>query len=408
MTKNINLNDRDYAESLARILEPLIRSGIGCRLEIFPARFDRDNAELGSNGSGRYTSSAENASCENDTESPNRNGDFTTVAISFNPYGNSAEQSRAVKPSEEEEAAARLERRRAASRRSSARYRAKQKLLQGVNATEGKVITVTGDNGCDESNECYCKTNVSPSDVYSNYCDITNQTSNNNCHVITNNAHDIKRDSYNGNYNGNRHAHSVIRDDLNPRSDKINDILRDKNDKNHDKHNEYSNPSCHISPSQTQDGGKERKKEKARTEEKEKVAQKEKEEKKPKEKNLRKERAIPPPTQEQVQEYCLEHGLYAVNTQRFFNHYESTGWHSGGTLLYDWTAKLREWDERDKAYSAGNQTSSPFGASPAAIYSSASPSGYGGSASRENGGITQSSFDGDEFLALAIKRSMEG
>lgn len=56
---------------------------------------------------------------------------------------------------------------------------------------------------------------------------------------------------------------------------------------------------------------------------------------------------IPPPSLEEVKEYCRE-TKSAVDPVKFFEYYSGTGWMSGNRPLTDWKATLRYWDRQDR------------------------------------------------------------
>ena len=69
------------------------------------------------------------------------------------------------------------------------------------------------------------------------------------------------------------------------------------------------------------------------------------------------------PTLEEVRAYAAEIG-FPGNPERFFNHYESTGWKTAtGNPIADWKAKLRYWmdDERKKPSNFGTILEEDFG-----------------------------------------------
>lgn len=52
---------------------------------------------------------------------------------------------------------------------------------------------------------------------------------------------------------------------------------------------------------------------------------------------------IPKPTFEEVVEYCKQRNNM-VDPQRFWDHYESIGWHIGKSPMKDWQAAVRVWE----------------------------------------------------------------
>lgn len=55
------------------------------------------------------------------------------------------------------------------------------------------------------------------------------------------------------------------------------------------------------------------------------------------------------PTLSEVQTYCRQTGLAAINPQRFYDYYTSRGWRTGNAPLTDWRAAARYWNRRDAA-----------------------------------------------------------
>ena len=55
-----------------------------------------------------------------------------------------------------------------------------------------------------------------------------------------------------------------------------------------------------------------------------------------------------PPTVDEVKRYCQEQG-YAVDAERFVDHYESNGWMVGKNKMKDWKASVRNWSRKEKA-----------------------------------------------------------
>lgn len=72
-----------------------------------------------------------------------------------------------------------------------------------------------------------------------------------------------------------------------------------------------------------------------------------KEKDKDKTKNKVKETATPPPTLEDIKNYCLER-KNAVNAERFYDYYSERNWHkANGKPLVDWKKAVREWEVKD-------------------------------------------------------------
>lgn len=64
-------------------------------------------------------------------------------------------------------------------------------------------------------------------------------------------------------------------------------------------------------------------------------------------KNKVKETATPPPTLEEIKNYCLER-KNAVNAERFYDYYSERNWHkANGKPLVDWKKAVREWEIKD-------------------------------------------------------------
>ena len=54
------------------------------------------------------------------------------------------------------------------------------------------------------------------------------------------------------------------------------------------------------------------------------------------------------PTMQELTDFIKEKG-YVVNTNTFFNHYESNGWMVGKNKMKSWQAAVANWNSRDKA-----------------------------------------------------------
>lgn len=54
------------------------------------------------------------------------------------------------------------------------------------------------------------------------------------------------------------------------------------------------------------------------------------------------------PTIEEIQKYCLEKN-YGIDTQYFYDYYESNGWKVGKNAMKDWQATIRTWQRRNKS-----------------------------------------------------------
>lgn len=49
-----------------------------------------------------------------------------------------------------------------------------------------------------------------------------------------------------------------------------------------------------------------------------------------------------PPTKDEVEEYCLEMGIY-IDAAHFLEHYKAAGWKEGNKPMKDWKAAVRAW-----------------------------------------------------------------
>jgi hypothetical protein len=72
----------------------------------------------------------------------------------------------------------------------------------------------------------------------------------------------------------------------------------------------------------------------------------EKKRKSKREKDTKRERFVKP-TLEQIEAYKQEKHLN-INSQKFFNYYESVGWIVKTKPMKDWKAAVRTWEQRDK------------------------------------------------------------
>lgn len=61
-----------------------------------------------------------------------------------------------------------------------------------------------------------------------------------------------------------------------------------------------------------------------------------------------------PPTLEEVISYCSER-KNTVDANKFFNHYESTGWMRGKNKIKDWKACVRTWESDNKQQTPPSQ-----------------------------------------------------
>ena len=60
------------------------------------------------------------------------------------------------------------------------------------------------------------------------------------------------------------------------------------------------------------------------------------------------------PTIEEIEGFCNENG-YQVDSERFFNYYESKGWLVGKSPMKDWKAAVRTWASNQKSSSSSSQ-----------------------------------------------------
>lgn len=65
------------------------------------------------------------------------------------------------------------------------------------------------------------------------------------------------------------------------------------------------------------------------------------------------------PTIEEVKAYCEERGN-KVDSQKFFNYYESVGWKRGKTPIKDWKACVRTWEKEEKPTKCGDTKPSKY------------------------------------------------
>lgn len=61
-----------------------------------------------------------------------------------------------------------------------------------------------------------------------------------------------------------------------------------------------------------------------------------------------------PPTVDDIKSYCLERGNN-VDSERFFNFYQSKGWMVGKNKMKDWKAAVRTWERKDKQEGGANE-----------------------------------------------------
>ena len=66
------------------------------------------------------------------------------------------------------------------------------------------------------------------------------------------------------------------------------------------------------------------------------------------------------PTVEEIAAYCRERNNH-IDSEYFFDHYESNGWKVGKTGMKDWKAAVRQWERRERnGYDSGKRGSDPF------------------------------------------------
>ena len=73
----------------------------------------------------------------------------------------------------------------------------------------------------------------------------------------------------------------------------------------------------------------------------------------------KKAKAFLPPTQEEVEAYCLER-QNNVDAQKFIDFYEAKGWMIGKNKMKDWKAAVRTWEREDNVRSGSRQSNNNF------------------------------------------------
>ncbi len=66
-----------------------------------------------------------------------------------------------------------------------------------------------------------------------------------------------------------------------------------------------------------------------------------------------------PPSVDAVREYCQEKG-YAIDPERFVDHYTANGWKVGKNPMKDWKAAVRTWVKNEKGDKHGNNAENKF------------------------------------------------
>lgn len=90
-----------------------------------------------------------------------------------------------------------------------------------------------------------------------------------------------------------------------------------------------------------------------------------------------------PPSLDDVREFIVSERL-SVNPDLWYAHYSANGWTVGGVPMRDWKGSVKSWHIRGDRFGE-KKTGKTNG----------------------NGGITESSFDGNEFLSLALRKGAE-
>ena len=72
----------------------------------------------------------------------------------------------------------------------------------------------------------------------------------------------------------------------------------------------------------------------------------------PQEKKQEQSSRFTPPTLQQVEAYCREHGN-RVSPVKFFNYYSSNGWRVGKNPMRDWKAAIHSWENNHYAHDTG-------------------------------------------------------
>ena len=62
----------------------------------------------------------------------------------------------------------------------------------------------------------------------------------------------------------------------------------------------------------------------------------------------KKEKIFVKPTPSEIKIYLREQGI-GIDPGKFFDHYESNGWHVGKTKMKDWKAACRQWGRREQS-----------------------------------------------------------
>ena len=91
-----------------------------------------------------------------------------------------------------------------------------------------------------------------------------------------------------------------------------------------------------------------------------------------------------PPTEEELLAYAMEHELWYVNLQRFFENFSRKGWRTSSGKYVDWQRRLQEWDNQDRANSGARPLRGPD------------------SQPKQEG-----SFDVDDFFEAALRRAQD-
>ena len=80
---------------------------------------------------------------------------------------------------------------------------------------------------------------------------------------------------------------------------------------------------------------------------------------KQKEKEKEKEKAVTSPSLDEVKLQASKIGLPVSESERFFNYYESNGWHVGKNKMRSWSAALNNWKLNTLKYDTKHTNSRP-------------------------------------------------
>ncbi len=83
-------------------------------------------------------------------------------------------------------------------------------------------------------------------------------------------------------------------------------------------------------------------------------------------KSKEKERGRVSPTLGEIKKFCTENNIQ-IDCEKFFNHYESTGWKINGNAIVNWRSRVKSWAKEDeerkrgKSYSGKSELKPPNG-----------------------------------------------